>query len=300
MDTDDVTLVVPCYNVESTLPHVLESIDQLAPSPATVLCVDDGSTDGTREILRDHHGSRHIRHEENRGLSATLNTALSHVSTPLFAKVDADLVVPSNWLAIMLRELKENEVDLVQGFFREDVTTLGDKWRALHTYPDFSSKPRLNYPINGSNILAYTDALRDIDGWDERYQRANDDVNLMQRLVYNGYNIYYSPDVESTHIRTDTWKDALRAAWAYSKVPMLGGEPTQFSDLLSWIPKNIYLSILSLKTDHRNRAYVLMWISFLRAIYHTVWDLECILNQDGKVPDRKQEIQKIPLSERMR
>jgi glycosyltransferase involved in cell wall biosynthesis len=300
MDTDDVTLVVPCYNVENTLSHVLKAIDQLDPSPATVLCIDDGSTDATREILSDHEGSRHIRHEENQGLSATLNTALSHTSTPLFAKIDADLVVPSSWLAVMLRELEENGVDLVQGFFKESVTTQGDKWRALHTYPSFSNNPRLNYPINGSNLLAFTDALRDIGGWDVRYQRANDDVNLMQRLVYEGYNVYYTPEVESTHIRTDTWKDALRTAWAYSKVPMFGGEPTQISDLISWIPKNIYLTLMTLKTDHRNGAYGIMWISFLRAIYHTIWDLECILNEEGKIPDRQQEIQKIPLSDRIK
>ncbi|MDR7617896.1 MAG: glycosyltransferase, partial [Armatimonadota bacterium] len=62
-----VLVVMPLYNEEATLREVLEAVLHYAPPGTDVLVVDDGSTDGSAEILARFPEVRVIRHPENRG-----------------------------------------------------------------------------------------------------------------------------------------------------------------------------------------------------------------------------------------
>lgn len=276
MGFNDVTLSIPCYNVEDTLKQTLKSVDRLDPSPSSVLCVDDGSTDDTRDIIEAHEGVRLIEHEQNRGLGATLNTALAHAETPLFAKIDADIVVPSDWLAKIRSEKEDNDAAFVQGRFIDQVKTSGDRWRQQYPSPSFGNQPVRNKPLNGSNTLADTDALRDVGGWDEKYRRAFDDIDLMERLIEAGYDIYYSPAVRATHIRTDTWKEVLKTDWAYYNNPRNGGKPDCTHDIFSRLPSHAYRSAkFSFFETYRVRP-ALIAISLLLLPSHVKWDIDCV------------------------
>lgn len=278
MDSDDVTLVIPCYNVEDTLPEVLEAVARLDPPPKSVLCIDDGSTDDTAEIIRSYEDIRLIEHERNRGLGATLNSALSHTRTPLFAKIDADIVVPPDWLEVIGREKESSGAEFVQGRFVEEITTPADEWRDEYPSPTrwFHDEPRRNTPINGANILAETGALRSIGGWDEQYRRAFDDIDVMNRLIEAGYDVYYSPSVSATHIRTDTWREVLRTDWAYSNKPSAGGKPDEISNLIERLPLHVYRSVGRAAVQTVKGRPTLGCISLLQLPFHVCWDIQCI------------------------
>jgi glycosyltransferase involved in cell wall biosynthesis len=66
-------VVIPSFNEESTLPHVLE---QVVPAVDEVIVVDDGSWDGTSRVARAGRAFL-VRHEINRGLGATLGTGFA-------------------------------------------------------------------------------------------------------------------------------------------------------------------------------------------------------------------------------
>lgn len=282
MDSNDVTLVVPCYNVADTLPRTLRAIKQLDPSPSSVLCVDDGSSDGTVDVVNRYEDVRLIKHERNKGLGAALNTALAHTATSLFAKVDADIVVPPDWLETMMGEMEKSGAKFIQGKFIEQVTTPADQWRADHVYPiiQFSSQPRRNKPINGSNILADVEALRDVNGWDEQFRRAFDDIDIMTRLIEAGYDVYYTPSVETTHVRTDTWEDVLHTAWSYSNAPGWGGKPTRIRDLFRRLPRHIRHSAEAVFTEAKKGCYRPMYMSFIQLFFRVKWDIESIQNHN--------------------
>lgn len=280
MDPEDVTLVMPCYNTAGTLPAALNAVTRLDPQPSTILCVDDGSTDGTKAIIESYDGVRLVEHEENRGLGTTLNTALSRTETPLFAKVDADVVVPSDWLARILDAYAESGAALVQGRFIEQETTAADRWRSKYPSPRFEQHPRRNKAINGATILADVDALRDIGGYDEQYERAFDDIDVMERLMEAGYDVYYAPSVRSTHIRTDTWREVLRTEWAYHNDPQYGGEPDDLSDVLHRLRDHCYESGRCVYLDVKHREYERLWISALRLPYMIAWDIDHVLFTD--------------------
>lgn len=66
---------LPVYNEEKHVREVLAEVRRYSPH---VLAVDDGSTDGTPEILAQIDGLNVVRHEKNRGYGAALNTAFDY------------------------------------------------------------------------------------------------------------------------------------------------------------------------------------------------------------------------------
>ena len=75
---DELTIIVPVFNERESLPPFFTEMDKfLAMSPVTsrVLLINDGSTDGTADVLAARNDIRVIRHAKNRGYGAALMTA---------------------------------------------------------------------------------------------------------------------------------------------------------------------------------------------------------------------------------
>ncbi len=113
------TVVVPVYNVEEYLADCLSSIFRSSYPFLRVIAVDDGSTDGSAEILRDFQ--RRYRHrmqiitQPNAGLGAARNAALPHVKSTYLAFADSDDVVPRWGYRRMIDTLDQTRSDFVVG-----------------------------------------------------------------------------------------------------------------------------------------------------------------------------------------
>src|SRR4051794_34793625 len=100
------TICVPAYEAERYLGETLESVARQTFPDWQLLVTEDGSRDGTEEIVRRFAASvsqtvRYKRHEPNRGLPATRNAAIEGVETEWVALLDADDV----WLPEHLSDL---------------------------------------------------------------------------------------------------------------------------------------------------------------------------------------------------
>ncbi len=92
------SILMPVYNERERVERaIVEVLETELPSDFELIVVDDGSTDGTREILRgvaDSHPPGRVRlfeHPENRGKGAAVQTALGHARGEFAAIFDADL-----------------------------------------------------------------------------------------------------------------------------------------------------------------------------------------------------------------
>ena len=92
MANPTLSVIMPVYNEERTLPEVLQRVLKV-PVDKEILVVDDGSTDGTRAFLKHVPDTRVtvILHEKNMGKGAAIQTALSHVRGQLVIVQDGDL-----------------------------------------------------------------------------------------------------------------------------------------------------------------------------------------------------------------
>jgi glycosyltransferase involved in cell wall biosynthesis len=84
------TIVIPAYNEARSLPAVLDALRAgAAGTGVTVIVVDDGSSDETAKIAREH-GATVLRHTRNLGYGAALKTGIRASVTPFVATMDAD------------------------------------------------------------------------------------------------------------------------------------------------------------------------------------------------------------------
>jgi len=88
-----ISVVIPCYNVASTLPMAVDSVLRQTYTNFEVILVDDGSTDGlTPETCDDYAHDPRVRviHQANKGLAGARNTGLQAANGEFVALLDAD------------------------------------------------------------------------------------------------------------------------------------------------------------------------------------------------------------------
>ncbi len=116
-----VSIVVPCFNERPALPYLantLESVTKLLAQDYEThfVFVDDGSTDGTWELLNRLFGAREdcrvVKHEINRGVAASILTGIRHATDEIVCSMDCDCTYDPHELAHMIPLLTE-DVDLV-------------------------------------------------------------------------------------------------------------------------------------------------------------------------------------------
>jgi glycosyltransferase involved in cell wall biosynthesis len=84
-----ITAAIPVYNGEPFLADAIESVLAQTFPPSEVLVIDDGSTDGSAEVVRGYPGVRYVR-QENRGDAGARNAAIEHAQGDYIAFLDAD------------------------------------------------------------------------------------------------------------------------------------------------------------------------------------------------------------------
>ena len=114
------SILMPVYNERATLEQAVEDAlsAELPVDSRQLVIVEDGSTDGTRDLLRETtwpDGVTVVYHERNRGKGAALRTGLEHATGDLAAILDADLEYRAADLAPLLQPLLDGEAHVVFG-----------------------------------------------------------------------------------------------------------------------------------------------------------------------------------------
>jgi glycosyltransferase involved in cell wall biosynthesis len=113
------SILMPVYNERERVERAIgEVLDTPLPTQFELIVVDDGSTDGTREILRGGNWDNRVRlfeHPENRGKGAAVQTALSHAQGQYSAIFDADLEYDPTDLGLLMPPLLDGRTNACFG-----------------------------------------------------------------------------------------------------------------------------------------------------------------------------------------
>jgi glycosyltransferase involved in cell wall biosynthesis len=111
------SVVMPVYNESGTIDEIIRRV-RACGIPCELVIVDDGSTDGTRELLEKYRSQRDVVllfHPENRGKGAALATGMAHAKGDVLVVQDADLEYDPADYRKLLQPIVEGQADVVFG-----------------------------------------------------------------------------------------------------------------------------------------------------------------------------------------
>ena len=131
----DISVVVPLFNEEESLPELVAWIDRVARENSLsyeVIMVNDGSTDGSWEVVKElsakYPAVKGISFMRNYGKSAALYSGFEMASGEVVFTMDADLQDSPDEIPAMRRMILEDGYDLVSGWKRKRYDPIGKRW----------------------------------------------------------------------------------------------------------------------------------------------------------------------------
>jgi len=239
------SVVVPCYNEVATIESLLQRVDEV-PLRLEVIVVDDGSSDGTRDLLpeleRQGLIDRLVLHEQNQGKGAALRSGFREATGDVVVVQDADLEYDPIELPRLLQPILGGKADAVYGS-----RFLGGPHRVLLFWHSVGNRllTLLSNMLTDVNLTdmetCYKMVRRDLlQSLTLTAQRFGIEPELTARLAQSGARIYEMPI--SYHGRSYAegkkigWKDGVSAIWSILKFNLLTPRATlwQPPEVPSW------------------------------------------------------------------
>ena len=216
-----VSVVVCTHNGAQTLAECLARARQLTYPSFELIVVDDGSSDASSEIAREHGAT--VVAIDHRGLSAARNAGIAAASGEIVAFLDDDAYPDPDWLHYVAAALRADghagiggpNIPPDDGLVAECVAAAPGG--PIHVL--ISDREAEHVP--GCNMAFRKAALEEIGGFDERFRAAGDDVDVCWRLQEAGWTLGFSAGAVVMHRRRDKVRRNLRQQNGYGMAEAL-------------------------------------------------------------------------------
>jgi dolichol-phosphate mannosyltransferase len=127
------SIIIPAYNEEKTILEVIARVLEvdLGEVEKEIIIVDDGSSDKTAELLKNHPNLKIIFHERNKGKGAAMRSGIKEATGDYIISQDADLEYDPEDIRSLIEKAREHEAAAVYGSRRLDK---GKNPKAGHSY----------------------------------------------------------------------------------------------------------------------------------------------------------------------
>lgn len=222
------SILMPVYNEEATLEPVVKRVLEVAyPCDIELVIVDDGSTDGTGDVLDSLSDSRITkrRHPHNRGKGAAVRTAAAIATGDYVVPCDADLEYDPSDIPKLIGPVADGSATVVYGTRSFGSHTAYSFWYVMgNKSVTMAANVLFNSWISDLETCYKLMPLALYRELDIRSHGFGMEAEITGRLLKRGIRPYEVPI--SYHARTReegkklTWRDGVAALWILSRVRM--------------------------------------------------------------------------------
>lgn len=249
--TPKLSVVIPCYNSAAELKECLRALERAGMQDAECIVVDDGSTDGTREVVLEARFPQLLLMGQRRGSAAARNAGARAATGDVLVFLDADTTVHKDTLSkIAAAFVDDAGLGAVIGRY-DDAPSAGGFYsqyrNLLHSHVHATS------PRQGCTFWTGCGAIRReifiAQGGFEESPHHIDDVEFGAKAARAGVRIELRPDIQVKHLKQWTFVSTLRTDLFLRGIPwtvliLQDGRmpdvlnvsyPNRFSVALTWL-----------------------------------------------------------------
>lgn len=218
----DLAVIIVSWNTAGELSDCLDSVQRSLPmAPSQVIVVDNGSTDGSTDMVAARFpGATLVRNAGNVGYARANNQGLALCKTPMVLLLNSDAIVPPGALAALTAFMEAHPRvgacsprligtdgrpqpfafgrDPSPGYLLQRGLAALALRRSVHDWAT-GDEQEVDW-VTGACLLARTAAVREVGGLDEAMFMYFEDNDLCRRLRQRGWQVRFYPAVTVTHL----------------------------------------------------------------------------------------------------
>lgn len=216
----DLSIIIVSFNTKALLRQCLKSLilkPKTQPLTPEIIVVDNGSTDGSVEMLRKWK-VKLIENKENLGFARAVNQGIQKSKRKYLLLLNSDIIVRSGSLRAMVNFAGTHPLAGVVGgrllgpggsvqasvyHFPTFLRAIREFWfgreGVYQKYVPRGEKPMVVDAVVGAAMLIPRKIIKEIGPLDERYFMYFEDLDFCRRVKKVGYHTYYLPEAEFVH-----------------------------------------------------------------------------------------------------
>ena len=250
-----VSVIIPTYNRKELVCGAIESVMNQSHKDFELIVIDDGSKDGTKNMLSsflERHSNRlRYFYQENRGVSAARNKGIEEAKGDYIAFLDSDDFADKDWLKNGIKRFIYQDVGVVCG----KTVSLKPSTLAETLLSRYHNKSRLgkssqgqvNFFI-GTNVIFRKSVFEKVGAFDEGF-RHGDDSDFNMRVNQARIKIFFAPEAKVLYRHRETLLKLFkqRYGYGYGKILLYRKYPSYrrsiFQDMVEFITRFVKFSL---------------------------------------------------------
>lgn len=225
----DVSIIIVNYNTCRMTAECIDSVRQKTVGISyEIILVDNGSTDGSKEVFEKFEGIKYIYSDENLGFGRANNLGAKYASGEYLFLLNSDTLLINNAIKILYDYIRVHKRAGVVGgnLYGEDGSerisfertfhgiyyTINKLSRGVLDRIRFGHDIKFNYSalpikvayISGADIMVRNDVFNNINGFDDHYFMYYEETDLCFRINKLGHEIISVPDAKIIHLEGGT------------------------------------------------------------------------------------------------